>query len=193
MAGRPAQGSFFDTMIVASGRRTVLYSSDLLETVLAELAELAARLGADGPLVFDAGSAPPGEPGRDADHLDGLIVRLHETGVQVSARAETSIEDWGWPPAERLFVVFAGTAGGGVFASRSSRSPSGGAVQTSAHWSYEPSFAQTASVWVAELMGSTAPDLAARWLARLSELALEPARPATGSHRRHRSGGRRRP
>ena len=186
MARRPGQESFFDTMIIASGRRTVVYSPDLLETVLAEMADFAERRAADGPLIFDAGSAPAGEEGRDDEYLAGLTVRLHETGVQVSARADTSVEDWGWPPAERLFVMFAGAAGGGVFASRSSRSSAGGAAKTSTHWSYDPSFAQTTSVWVAELMGGAAPDLAARWLARLSELALEPAHPATESHRRRR-------
>ena len=192
MASHHDPASFFDSMIVASGRRTVVYSPDLLENVQAEMADLAERLGADGPLVFAAGSSPQEVQDHGTDRMEGLTVRLHEDGVQVSARAETSIEDWGWPPDERLFLVFAGAAGGGVFASRSTRRALGGAVQTSSHWSYDPSFAQAASIWVAELMGRSAPDLAERWLARLSELALDPD-PVGGSHHRNRAGGRRRP
>lgn len=177
-------GSFFDAMIVSEGRRIVFYSPALFDTVVLEMADVAERLAVDGPLIFSAGDPPSEEEDGHDGHGGRLAVRLNENDMEVTTSTTTSVAGWNWPPGDRLFLVFAGGAGGGVFASRRFRSPSDGVVRTGAHWSYEASFARAASLWVAERLGEVAPDIASRWLERCSTLSAESDGSSSAGRRR---------
>lgn len=181
--------SFFEAMVVSEGRRIVFYSPALLDTVVLEMADFADRLAVDGPLVFSAGDAPADEDDGHGGPGGRLAVRLNENDMEVTTSTTTSVAGWDWPSGDRLFLVFAGGAGGGVFASRRFRSPTDGVVRTGAHWSYEASFARTASLWVGERMGVVAPDIARRWLERCSTLSEISDRSSSAGRRRRPSSG----